>query len=96
MTEKIKDLCKQLKQSVYTGERHLKQLGLIKRLGCVIALIGALTTIMNIVQHNGFVTYTTLAIFVCGVIIAVAAGIYKNNRIALGAAWFFCVIIFTY
>ncbi len=96
MLSKIKHLYSQLKQSIYTGERINKQLNIIKWTGLIIILIGAVTTAMNIIQRKGMVTYTTLAICVAGCVIAFSAHYLKNTRVALIAAWIFCVVFFSY
>ncbi|MCR4989764.1 MAG: response regulator [Lachnospiraceae bacterium] len=96
MTDKIKNLIHMLRQSIYTGERRLKQLAIVRRIGYIICIIGAVTTIMNIVQHKGAVTYTTMTICIAGILISFVSSVFKDIRVALCAAWFFCVVIFSY
>ncbi|MCR4789410.1 MAG: response regulator [Lachnospiraceae bacterium] len=96
MKDRIRRLAGYLRRSIYTGERVKKQLSIIKWMGYIIALIGAVMTVLNILQHKGVVTYTTLAISVAGIIIAFSAKVLKNRKIALISSWLFCVFIFTY
>ena len=96
MTEKVTKLLGQLRQSIYTGARRDKQMTLIYRIGFIIAAIGALMTGLNIVQHKGFVTYTTLFICAAGIIISVAVKAFDNIKVAIITAWVFCVAVFTY
>ena len=96
MAGKVKTLIGQLKQSIYTGERREKQMNIIFRMGYIIAAVGALMTVLNIVQQKGTVTYTTIAICAAGIIISVAVKVFDNLKVAIVAGWIFCVFIFTY
>ncbi|MBO4558952.1 MAG: response regulator [Lachnospiraceae bacterium] len=96
MTEKVRLLLGQLRQSIYTGERREKQMNIIFRMGYIIAAVGALMTVLNIVQHKGAVTYTTIAICAAGIIISVAVKVFDSLKVAIIAAWIFCIFIFTY
>ncbi|MBQ3912137.1 MAG: response regulator [Lachnospiraceae bacterium] len=96
MAEKIKTLVGQLRQSIYTGERREKQMNMIFKIGFIIAAIGALMTILNIVQHKGLVTYTTIIICAAGIIISIAVKVFENIKIAIVTAWLFCILVFSY
>ncbi|MBR5733729.1 MAG: histidine kinase, partial [Lachnospiraceae bacterium] len=71
-------------------------MNIIFRMGYIIAAVGALMTVLNIVQHKGAVTYTTIAICAAGIIISVAVKVFDSLKVAIIAAWIFCVFIFTY
>ncbi len=96
MAERMKTLIRQLRQSIYTGERREKQLSMIFKIGFIIAAIGALMTVLNLIQHKGLVTYTTLVICAAGIIISVAVKIFDNIKIAIVTAWVFCILVFSY
>ena len=71
-------------------------MNIIFRMGYIIAAVGALMTVLNIVQQKGTVTYTTIAICAAGIIISVAVKVFDNLKVAIVAGWIFCVFIFTY
>ena len=96
MFAKIKHLYSLIRQSIYTGDRINKQLSIIKWTGYIITLIGAVMSTLNIIQHKGLVTYTTLAICVAGIIITISAKFFRNTKVALIASWLFCVVFFSY
>ncbi len=94
--EKIAYIWKKLGQSIYNGERLERNLKGSAALGAVITFIGAVMTVMNIVQHKGFVTYTTGLIFVTGIVVFVAAKILRNRSVIIITLMIMGAIIFSY
>ena len=83
-------------ESEFTEHRLERNLKVMNWIGSVIALIGGVMTLMNILQHKGFVTLTTLLIFIAGVCISYSVKVTKSRTFAIAAALFVSVVVFTY
>ena len=84
-----------LDRTIYSDEKLKRNLTANAWIGVIIAVFGLLMTIVNLVQHKGFVTWTTFAVFLCGLIIAIAAGVFHNRTVSIYTALFICVVIFS-
>ena len=85
-----------LNQSIYTGEKYEKNLTAISWFGIICAVFGTGMTIMNIVQHKGFVTWTTAAFAVGGIFIHIVSKVYHNRRISVIGAVVISALTFSY
>ena len=94
--ESFKKNLKMLAVSIYSGDRLERNLKVISWIGFVIALVSGVMTGINIVQHKGFVTYTTAIACACGLLITASGLIFKKRKPAILAALFVCIFIFTY
>ena len=70
LSEYVKQCWMRMIESEFTEHRLERNLKVMNWIGIVIALIGGVMTLMNILQHKGFVTLTTLLIFIAGVCIS--------------------------
>lgn len=96
LIKKIKELMQTLSISIYRGDRLERNLKVISWIGFVIAFISGIMTVINLVQHKGFVTYTTAIACLSGIIITYAGMVLKKRTPAILAALFVCLFIFTY
>ena len=96
MTELIKQYWMRMIESEFTDHRLDRNLKVMNWIGVVIALIGGVMTLMNVIQHKGFVTLTTLLIFLAGLGISYSVRVMRSRKIAIGAALFVCVVVFSY
>ncbi len=94
--DKAKNVIRLLKKPLYTGKRLEHHLDVCAVLGVIMAVIGSITTIMNIVQDRGFMTFTTAAIVLSGVVISISTKFFRNLLAAIISAMVVCVFIFTY
>ncbi len=85
-----------LNQSIYTGEKYEKNLAAIGWFGMICAIFGTGMSVMNIVQHKGFVTWSTILFAVSGIFIHYAARVLHNRRTAVITSVIFSAITFSY
>ena len=85
-----------LGQPIHTGEKQEKNLAAIGWFGVICAVFGTGMSIMNLVQHKGFVTLTTVAFAIGGLYITLAAKVYHNRRASVLAAVVFSALTFSY
>ncbi|MBR5336416.1 MAG: response regulator [Lachnospiraceae bacterium] len=92
----LKNNWKLLGVSIYTGERLERNLSAVTGAGVVLAFIGAVMTIFNIVGHKGFVTVTTALCCLSGIVVTLSAKILHDRKIATGFMTFTCALFFSY
>ena len=68
-----------MNQDIFVGSRLERNVRAITLLGIAIALGGFIMTLINIAQHKGVVTYTTLAITLLGLFMSFSIRILKNR-----------------
>ena len=85
-----------LNQSIYVGEKYEKNLSAITWFGIICAVFGTGMTILNIVQHKGFVTWTTAAFAVGGIFICIMSKGYHNRRVSVIGAVIISALTFSY
>lgn len=96
LVKKIVYTWKLLSTSIYTDERLEKNMRVDAVIGYVTCIITAITTTMNILQHKGFVTFTTVAIFVGGLVTVISTKKFHNRIVAILSLMFICILSFTY
>lgn len=94
--DNLKTYWRLLGDSVNSTDRNERYYTVDIWMGRIIALVGGIMTIMNILQHKGFVTLTTAVICFGGIVITLSVKALHNRIIALAMAMFICVVIFTY
>lgn len=87
---------KLLNQSIFEGEKYAKNLNAISWFGIIGTAFGCVMSVMNILQHKGFVTYTTIAVAVIGLLIFLFARVFKKRNAAVLCAFMLSVIVFSY
>lgn len=92
----INELWRKLSKPIYIGQRLEENLKVLKRLGVLVATLGTVMTWMNLVQHLGFVTFTTIVVFLCGVAIATCSGVLRKRRAAVYICMGLGIFLFTY
>ncbi len=85
-----------LNQSIYVGEKYEKNLNAISWFGLIGCAFGCLMTTMNILQHKGSVTYTTIGVAVIGFMIFLFAKVIKKREAALICAVLLSIVVFSY
>lgn len=85
-----------LNRSIYIGEKYEKNLKAIGWFGIICAIFGTGMSILNIVQHKGFVTCTTLLFAAGGVFITIMAKGYHNRKTSVIAAIIASAVLFSY
>ncbi len=85
-----------LNQSIYKGKEYERNLNAIGWFGIIGACFGLLMSVMNIVQHKGFVTYTTIAVAVIGLSIFLFAKVFKKRTAAMTCAILLSILVFSY
>ena len=85
-----------LNQSIYDGIKYEKNLNAISWFGLIGAAFGLVMSVMNILQHKGFVTYTTIAVAVIGLAIFLFAKVFKNRKAAVACSLLLSIFVFTY
>ncbi len=96
MWKRFKEFIGKLSQSIYLGEREIRQMNIIKRLGYIVIVAGTITTVMNIIEHRGAVTYATIGVMLLGITITVSISVFKKKKVALWSTWIMSTIIFSY
>lgn len=96
MIERIKRHWALLNQSIYIGEKYEKNLAAISWFGIICAIFGTGMTIMNFVQHKGFVTVTTALFAVGGIFNMIMVKVFHNRRIAVLSAVVISALTFSY
>ena len=94
--KKITQSWKKLGRTIYVGDRLKRNLRLEVWTGFIIAVTGLVMTGINIIQKKGFVTYTTAAIFLAGLLMMFFAGVLKKRTAAITTALCMCLFIFTW
>ena len=87
---------KLLNQSIYDGAKYEKNLNAISWFGLIGTAFGLVMTAMNVLQHKGFVTYTTVGVAVIGMMIFLFAKVFKKRAAAVICALLLSIIVFTY
>ena len=85
-----------LNQSIYEGEKYEKNLRAIGWFGIIGAAFGTVMSAMNILQHKGFVTYTTICVAVIGLIIFLLARVFRKRKAAVICAILLSAFVFSY
>ena len=85
-----------LNESIYIGEKYEKNLKAIGWFGIICAIFGTGMSIMNIVQHKGFVTLTTILFAVGGIFITIMAKGFHNRKVSVVAAIIASALLFSY
>ncbi len=85
-----------MRQSIFVGERLERNLRALFMLGVIVAAGGAVMTTINIVQHKGFVTYTTAVIVLFGLLIVYGAKVLRNRRVVNIAIMLIALLTLTY
>lgn len=85
-----------LNQSIYVGAKYEKNLNAISWFGIIGFAFGCLMTILNILQHKGFVTYTTIGVAVIGMMIFLFARVFKKRTAAVICALLLSIFVFSY
>ena len=93
---KIKEYWILLGESIYSGTRLERNLVIDSWIGLIIAVVGTIMSVLNIVQKKGVVSISTIMIALCGIAIFVLARYFKNRQAAIWVASFFCIFIFTW
>ena len=96
MLQKIKRYWAVLGQSIYTGEAYNKNLTALAWFGIICALFGTCMSVMNIMQHKGFVTVTTILFAIHGLTITAAVRITGKREVAVRTATVFSALVFSY
>ena len=85
-----------LNQSIYDGAKYEKNLSAISWFGIIGAAFGCVMSLMNILQHKGFVTYTTIGVAVFGAMIFIFAKVFKKRNAAVICALLLSITVFSY
>ena len=93
---KIKEYWTLLGENIYSGRRLERNLMIDGWIGLIIAIVGTGMSILNIVQHKGMVSLSTILIAICGIAIFVLTWFCKKRQAAIWVASFFCMVIFTW
>lgn len=91
----MKDYWQQLKRPIIVGKRLEQNLDAFFILGAVIALIGVITTYVNIIQVRGSATYATVGIIAVGISVMYAARILKSRRACCLISMIIIIVFFT-
>ncbi len=94
--KKLKQHISNLNKSIYTGERFRQNIAALTLCGAITGPIGIIMTVMNVLQHKGFITYTTALIALCGGFIVFSARILKKREPAIIATTLTGLVFFTY
>ena len=89
------DYWQQLRRPIIVGKRLEQNLDAFFSLGVVIALIGAITTAVNIIQVRGNATYATVGIAAIGLAIMYAARIKKSRMACCLISMIIIIVFFT-
>ena len=92
----IKNTWRELGQPIYVGERLQNNLKGLTAISLFCVAMGAVMVVMNAVQHNGVVIWTSFTFVAAGLVSAVGSGILHNRRISGAAASLCCSVVFTY
>ena len=85
-----------LNQSIYIGEKYEKNMAALGWFGLICAVFGTGMSIMNILQHKGFVTLTTILYAIGGIFVVVMVRAFKNRGAAVIAAVVISAVTFSY
>ena len=85
-----------LNQSIYIGDKYEKNMAAIGWFGLICAIFGTVMSTMNILQHKGFVTWTTILYAVAGILTMAAARTFRNRRVAVFTAVIVSALTFSY
>ena len=96
LLRKIQNYWEMLGRTIYVEDRLEWNLRVDSWIGAIVAFICGIMTIMNVIQHKGFVTITTAVICVAGVIVFISARLLKNRLFAILTFLVIFVVIFTY
>ncbi len=86
----------QLNQSIYTGDKYEKNLNTIGWFGLICAIFGTGMSVLNVVQHKGFVTWTTILFAVGGIVVLIAARVFRSRGLVVNSFAFMSMVIFSY
>jgi putative nucleotidyltransferase with HDIG domain len=93
---KLREHIAKLNKSIYTGERLKQNLVAQTVCGCIAGGIGTAMTVMNIIQHKGFVTVTTLLFALAGFFFIYSAKVLKKREPAVIISTVISIVMFTY
>lgn len=85
-----------LNQSIYIGEKYEKNMAALGWFGLICAVFGTGMSIMNILQHKGFVTLTTILYAIGGIFVVVMVRAFKNRSAAVITAVVISAVTFSY
>ena len=85
-----------LNQSIYIGEKYEKNMAALGWFGLICAVFGTGMSIMNILQHKGFVTLTTILYAIGGIFVVVMVRAFKNRSAAVITAVIISAVTFSY
>ena len=85
-----------LNKPIYEGAKYEKNLNAISWFGIIGTAFGCIMSAMNILQHKGFVTYTTIVVAVIGILIFLFAKVFKNRTAAVISALLLSAFVFSY
>lgn len=85
-----------LNQSIYIGEKYEKNMAALGWFGLICAVFGTGMSIMNILQHKGFVTLTTILYAIGGIFVVVMLRAFKNRSAAVITAVIISAVTFSY
>ena len=85
-----------LNQSIYIGDKYEKNIAAIRWFGLICAAFGTGMSVMNILQHKGFVTLTTILYAVGGIFVVVMVRAFHNRRAAVITAVLISALTFSY
>ena len=91
----FRDYWQQLMRPIIVGKRLEQNLNAFFVLGMVIALVGTITTIVNIIQVRGPATYATIGIAAIGLAIMYAANIMKSRKACCLISMIIIIVFFT-
>lgn len=87
---------KRLRQTIFVGDRLIRNMKAIEAMGIIVAIGGTVMSILNIVQKKGFVTFTTIAVAFFGVYIFYGIRIRKNRRLVVIPIVIMSIVVFSY
>ena len=85
-----------LSQPIYTGTKYEKNLSAMAWFGAICAVFGTLMSVLNIVQNKGFVTVTTIVFAAGGILIMLAAWVFKKRSMAVAVFIVASMFCFSY
>ena len=93
---KLRQHLAQLNKSIYVGERFEKNLRGQAVFGALGLGIGSIMTLMNILQHKGFITYTTLMFALSGAFIIYCARVLRKREPVIVISTLMSMVFFSY
>ena len=91
----LREQWKLLGTSIYTGKRLEENLMALSWSGLIVALVGLVTTIVNLATHRGLATWATFAILLIGIAVWYSARFMKNRKLCIVLVMIICIVFFT-